>query len=326
MDRNQQLVKASPESICRAGEMLIDGELVAFPTETVYGLGADATNSTAVAKVYEAKKRPSHNPLIVHVNGLAMARSIGELSGIAIDLANKFWPGPLTLIVPRTSRSAIAKNATGGLETIAIRAPDHPVAQKLINEVARPIAAPSANISGTVSPTTAQHVVDSLGSRVKLVLDGGPCRIGIESTIVQVVGQSMRILRLGSISQDQIEQATGKAITPPGSEDQPIASPGSIGRHYAPLHPLRLNAKSVGHGEVLLAFGPDQLNCIGRTLNLSSAADINEAAANLFSMLRELDNENCNGIAVMPIPNVGTGAAINERLRRASQSDPGDDQ
>jgi L-threonylcarbamoyladenylate synthase len=319
-----QIVRASKDSIAQAATLLGEGELVAFPTETVYGLGADATNDAAVAKVFQAKNRPSINPLIVHVNGISMALDCGEFGEAARNLAEAFWPGPLTLIVPRKELSPISSLASAGLDTVAIRMPDHPVAQELISEVKKPIAAPSANISGTVSPTTAQHVADSLGDRVKLILDGGKCRIGIESTIVRIATDGPHILRPGGISREQLEQTLdhqtfefGKTTT------ECAASPGLIGCHYAPRHSLRLNTCRPKPREALLAFGPDQPDIAGRSLNLSPTGNLREAAANLFSMLRELDKEDCTAIAVMPIPSVDLGAAINDRLRRAAKQNNG---
>lgn len=323
MAPSPQIVRASKDFLARAATLLREGELVAFPTETVYGLGADATNDAAVAKVFEAKNRPSINPLIIHVNGVSMAQDCGEFSNTAKSLAETFWPGPLTLVVPRKRRSPISSLASAGLDTIAIRAPDHPVAQKLISEVKKPLAAPSANISGTVSPTTAQHVADSLGDRVKIILDGGKCRVGIESTIIQISIDGPHILRPGGISREQFERTLGHQAIELKTKAERPASPGLVGSHYAPRHPLRLNTCRPRRREVLLAFGPDRPDSAGRSLNLSPTGDLREAAANLFAMLRELDREDCDAIAVMPIPSVDLGAAINDRLHRAAEQNNG---
>lgn len=316
---NKQLITpATPDGIAEAAAKIRAGELVGLPTETVYGLGADATNDAAVASIFAAKQRPTFNPLIVHVADIDMARQFGVLDDVTQALARELWPGPLTLVVPRAENSAASLLVSAGLDTIALRAPDHPVAQQLIFEVGRPIAAPSANVSGTVSPTTAQHVVDSLGDDVSMVLDGGPCRVGIESTIVLSERDGLRLLRPGSVSRETLEHITGESIRDNALFSGKPLSPGQLDRHYAPAHAIRLNVAQPRNTEVLLAFGPQPSPHRLAVRNLSSSGDLREAAANLFAMIRELDRIESDGIAVMPIPEVDLGIAINDRLRRAA--------
>lgn len=302
-----------------AARRLQAGELVAFPTETVYGLGADATSDTAVARIFEAKGRPRFNPLIVHVPGAAEAALHTRFDARAQALAARFWPGPLTLVLQRREDCRISLLCSAGLSTLAIRAPRHPVAQRLLSEVGCPLAAPSANRSGGVSPTTATHVTHSLGARVPFILDGGPCRIGLESTVLDLSGATARLLRPGAvIAQDleteigAIEDRTGAA--PAGD----LRSPGLLQSHYAPSRPLRLDATSVRPDEGLIAFGPAPLPGAARTINLSAGGDFVEAAAKLFAALHELDRPDLAAIAVMSIPEIGLGVAINDRLRRAA--------
>jgi L-threonylcarbamoyladenylate synthase len=312
--RSPTVVPADAEQISRAAEILRSGGLVAFPTETVYGVGADATSDRAVAAIFEAKGRPHFNPLIVHVREAGQAQAFVEFTPIAMRLVEYFWPGPLTLVLPRKPDCPLSLLVSAGLETVALRVPAHPVAQELLLESGRPIAAPSANRSGHVSPTTATHVADDLGARVQLVLDRGATPHGIESTVIGFDGEQPVLLRPGAIAREEIESVIGPLIAPRSDR---IASPGQLASHYAPRAPLRLDAKTTESGEALLAFGCDVPDAaVAR--NLSFAGDLIEAAANLFAMLRELDASGAQRIAVMPIPERGLGEAINDRLRRAS--------
>ena len=306
-------------TIRKAADLLLQGDLVAFPTETVYGLGADATNDTAVASVFAVKRRPQFNPLIVHVPDLAAAEPLVVLNDRARTLAEAFWPGPLTLVLPRKPDSGLSRLVSAGLDTVAIRAPDHRVAQALLRMTERPVAAPSANPSGRVSPTTAQHVDRGLGHRVQAILDGGPCRIGIESTVIGLFDDVARLLRPGGIDAAVIEQRIGRLHLPQAGDA--ALSPGMMQAHYAPALPIRIDAAKPQKGvrEALLAFGTDVPKGFAHVLNLSPQGDVSEAAANLFAMLHELDNPDYEGIAVMPIPDQGLGIAINDRLRRAVQ-------
>jgi len=310
--------KASPEAIAAAAEALRAGRLVAFPTETVYGLGADATNARAVAAIFAAKDRPRFNPLIVHVPDLAAAERLGAFTPLGRALAAAFWPGALTLVTARAPACPIADLATAGLDTVALRVPAHPVAQALLRAAACPVAAPSANRSGHVSPTTAAHVEADLGSRVDVILDGGPAPIGLESTVVDATGEEPAILRSGGIAREAIAQALGRPVEVARGDPGRPASPGMLARHYAPAARLRLGAREARPGEALLAFGPPAPHR-GPMLNLSAAGDLAEAAANLFSHLRALDAAGAEAIAVMPIPEAGLGEAINDRLRRAAR-------
>jgi L-threonylcarbamoyladenylate synthase len=306
---------ADPAAIARAGEIIRSGGLVAFPTETVYGLGADATNDRAVAAIFAAKGRPTFNPLIVHVANLAAAERLVEFTPVARELAAKFWPGALTLVLPRKTNSPVSLLASAGLDTIAVRVPAHPVAQSLLAAARTPIAAPSANASGRISATTAKHVEDELRDKVDLILDGGPASLGIESTVIGFDGDRAVLLRPGGVPRDEIEAIAGKLAVP---KDGKIASPGQLESHYAPNARLRLNAANVGAGDAVLAFGPHPLSGARTTRNLSVTGDLQEAAANLFAMLRELDASGAATIAVMPIPETGLGEAVNDRLRRAA--------
>jgi len=309
-----RVVPASPENIARAGALLRAGRLVAFPTETVYGLGCDATDDRAVAAVFAAKGRPEFNPLIVHVLGRSEAAVLAEFDARADTLAAGFWPGPLTLVLPRSAACPVSLLATAGLDTIAVRAPSHPVARAVLEAAGRPIAAPSANRSGEVSPTTAAHVADSLGGEVAMILDGGPCPVGLESTVLDLTGAHAAILRPGAVTEEAIAARIGP-LAPPGAA---VRAPGMLARHYATRLPLRLKAHEVRPGEALLAFGPDAPMGAAHTLNLSPGGDLVEAAANLFAMMRTLDRPGFSAIAVMPIPEQGLGQAINDRLRRAA--------
>jgi len=313
------VVHATEEAIAKAAQALARGETVAFPTETVYGLGANACDAHAVAKVFAAKARPRFNPLIVHVPDLTAAETYAEFDATACKLAEAFWPGPLSLVLPKRPDSGIADLVTAGLDTIALRAPDHPVAQALLAEAKLPIAAPSANRSGRISPTMASHVEAELDDIPAMILDGGPCPLGIESTVVGVTGDAPVLLRLGAVPREAIEAVLGQAL-PLANEDAAIASPGQLERHYAPNTPLRLGATDVHTGEALLAFGPNAPQGAVASINLSASGDLEEAAASLFASLRQLDDTGAKAIAVMPIPTNGLGEAINDRLRRAAKA------
>jgi L-threonylcarbamoyladenylate synthase len=307
-----------------AARMLADGGLVAFPTETVYGLGADAGNARAIAHLYAAKGRPAFNPLIAHVPDIAAARAIGRFDSRALKLAEAFWPGPLTLVVPKTAGCPVADLATAGLDTVAIRIPAHDVAQAILRAFGGAVVAPSANISGHVSPTEAAHVASDLRGRIDLIVDGGPVAVGVESTIVGCFATPM-LLRPGGLPRERIEAVLGMALArPPGDggadDSQPLA-PGMLASHYAPRASVRLAAQDVAPGEALLAFGTPELpglDAASAVMNLSPAGDLDEAAANLFGHLRALDAKGPRGIAVMAIPEQGLGEAINDRLRRAA--------
>jgi L-threonylcarbamoyladenylate synthase len=311
--------KDGPQAAEHAARVLAAGGLVAFPTETVYGLGADATNGRAVARLYEAKGRPAFNPLIAHVTGVAAARALGRFDAAAERLAEAFWPGPLTLVVPKLPDCPVSDLATAGLDSIALRVPDHPVAQALLQAFGRPVVAPSANRSGHVSPTTAAHVLADLRGRIELILDGGPTRMGLESTIVACLDEPT-LLRPGALARDEIERVLRQPLAAPDSVDDAPVAPGQLASHYAPGARLRLDATTVNSGEGLLAFGPNLppgAERAARVLNLSGRGDLIEAAANLFSHLRGLDAAAGN-IAVMPVPHEGLGEAINDRLARAA--------
>jgi L-threonylcarbamoyladenylate synthase len=305
------------QALDEAGALIRDGKLVAFPTETVYGLGADATNDRAVAEIFAAKERPRFNPLITHVRDLQAASGLGQFSAVAQGLARQFWPGGLTLVVPRAPDCKASLLVSAGLDTIALRVPAHPVAQALIAQAGVPISAPSANRSGEVSPTTASHVADSLGDRVAMILDGGPCRLGLESTVIGFVNDKPQLLRLGAIARETIEAVTGPLVMETSHTERP-SSPGQLLQHYAPKRPLRLGVHDVWPGEALLAFGAPLQSDLKQCLNLSPKGDLVEAAANLFGHLRALDRAPATAIAVMPIPNHGLGEAINDRLNRAA--------
>ncbi len=302
------------EKIASAAALLRAGRLVAFPTETVYGLGGAATDDTAVARIFEAKGRPSFNPLIVHVPDLAAAEACAVFDDRARAVAAAFWPGPLTLVLPRRDEAGLSRLVSAGLPSVALRVPAHPVAQALLRAAGVPVAAPSANRSGGISPTRAEHVVASLGDRVDMVVDGGPCAVGLESTVLDLTGPRPVLLRPGGITPAELEAVLGAPVV--NGSDDPAApkSPGQLLSHYAPDRPVRLNATEARPGEALLGFGPAP----GATLNLSETGDLVEAAARLFAALHALDDPRFTGIAVMPVPDRDLGLAINDRLRRAA--------
>lgn len=313
-----EVVIANNQAIKTAADLLKDGHLVAVPTETVYGLAADAMNDRAVALIYETKGRPSFNPLIVHVADLEQAKDFVEFTPLAESLADVFWPGPLTMVLPRRPDSGLSHLVSAGLDTVAIRCPAHPVMHDLIKALGHPLAAPSANPSGRISPTSAGHVWEGFkgGREPFLILDGGVARVGLESTVVDAQGHEAVILRPGGLSLEDI-QGVCPARYSSGGHD--ITSPGMLAKHYAPKHALRMNATALKPGELLLGFGPHLLPGGAFALNLSEAGDLVEAAGNLFGMLHELDGMECKGIAVMPIPETGLGVAINDRLKRAGE-------
>jgi len=304
-----------------AARALRAGKLVAFPTETVYGLGANATDDQAVAAIFDAKGRPRFNPLIVHVVNREQASSIANWSELAEQLACHFWPGPLTLILPRRRDSSISLLVSAGGDTIAVRVPAHPIAEKLLRQTALPVAAPSANPAGRVSPTTATHVIQGLGDKIDLVIDGGPCAVGLESTVLDLSTPRPSLLRPGGVPQEDIEALIGERVmfaSVHSHGEQGLRSPGQLRSHYAPKHPVRLDAVDVAPDEALLAFGPEPLKGAAYTTNLSSTGDLREAASHLFAMLHDLDRHDVSGIAVMPIPSTGLGLAIVDRLKRAA--------
>jgi L-threonylcarbamoyladenylate synthase len=350
------VLTAGAAAIAEAAEALAAGRIVAFPTETVYGLGADATNDAAVARLYAAKERPSFNPLIAHVAGdlagdlavetvpgaaaLDAARRLAHFNADATRLARAFWPGPLTLVLPKLPGCPVGQLATAGLDTVAVRAPSHPVARAILAAFGRPVVAPSANRSGRVSPTSAQHVLADLRGRIDLVIDGGAAPVGVESTVVACRAGGVALLRPGAIPRAALEGVLGHAVAvastahdlkapavPGGGHDEPRPiAPGMLASHYAPRANVRLNAVTVLPGEALLAFGPVLPADAGRAsavLNLSGRGDLAEAAANLFSHLRRLDAAGVSCIAVMPVPDDGLGEAINDRLRHAAAPRPG---
>jgi len=306
-----------PGAILAAAALIRAGQLVAFPTETVYGLGADARSEHAVAAIFAAKGRPQFNPLIVHVRDLAAAHEWAEFDPLSLQLAEHFWPGPLTLVLPRRAGCGLSLLLSAGLDTVAVRVPAHPIAQDLLAEAGCPIAAPSANLSGRISPTSAAHVRAELGSRVAMVLDGGACAVGLESSVVMVRGGKTFLLRPGSVTREQIAAITGTIETGADAPDAP-RSPGQLASHYAPDLPLRLDAAEARPDEAALAFASNIPAGAAKICNLSPGGDLNEAAANLFAMLRELDCGSFTGIAVASIPRHGLGEAINDRLARAA--------
>ncbi|MCA8881418.1 MAG: threonylcarbamoyl-AMP synthase [Rhodobacteraceae bacterium] len=314
MDQITERLAPDAEGIARAAELLRRGETVAFPTETVYGLGADATSDAAVAGIYAAKRRPAFNPLIVHLPDLDAAAAIAFFPADAERLADVFWPGPLTLVLPLRAESPISRLATAGLDSVAIRLPASNVAQALLRATGLPVVAPSANPSGGISPTTADHVLTGLAGRIAAVVDGGPCPVGVESTIVDMTA-APRLLRPGGLPVEAVEAALGGPLQPPpANSDTRPTSPGQLVSHYAPRARLRLNAASARPGEALLGFGP----VAGAAETLSMNGDLAEATANLFAALHRLDATGTPAIAVSPIPDHGLGRAINDRLRRAA--------
>ncbi|MBT5002072.1 MAG: threonylcarbamoyl-AMP synthase [Tateyamaria sp.] len=301
-----EILASNDNDLITATNFLANGRLVAFPTETVYGLGADATNNVAVAHVFAAKGRPNFNPLIVHVTDLNAAKKIAVFNQAELQLAKAFWPGPLTLVLPLRSGHNIAPLVSAGLNSVALRVPAHPVARDLLRKYGGPIAAPSANISGQISPTTAAHVIGSLSGKVTAIIDGGPCEVGLESTIIG--GAPTALLRPGGLPVESIEKLIG-SLTPAGKT---ITAPGQLTSHYAPWATVRINAVNTSPEEVMLGFGPMESD-----LNLSIAGNLIEAAANLFGHLHHLDKLR-RPIAVAPVPEFGLGHAINDRLKRAA--------
>lgn len=324
------LVKqATEQSIAEAAALLKAGQLVALPTETIYGLGANALDGVAVAKIFSAKGRPSFNPLIVHVSDVEAAERLVVMNDAARAVAAKFWPGPITIILPRKAGCGVSDLCSAGLPTLAIRIPSHPVALKLLYAAGIPVAAPSANKSGSISPTTPQHVLESLGDAVDFILAAGASSVGLESTVLDLSGDKPLILRPGAVTAEDLEPILGPVAYDLGDRGKDVKSPGQLLKHYAPSIPMRLNAVDVDAGEALLAFG--SLKFMGlkgggfakdlpddQLLNLSDSGDLYEAAANLFRMMRELDRPGHIRIAVMSIPDQGIGIAINDRLRRAA--------
>ena len=314
--KNTQLLIASKANIALAGKAIRNGELVAFPTETVYGLGADATNDLAIKKIYQAKGRPPNNPLIVHLASKSMAEKYGLFDDNAHILADSLWPGPLTIVLPLRQNTRLAPSITTNLPTIALRVPAHSTSLDIIKSAGVPIAAPSANRSGRISPTTASHVLKDLNRKIALIIDSGSCQFGIESTVIMTKNNSISILRPGAISQTEIEDLINVPITSPPKGK--LLSPGMLEAHYAPKANLRINAKALASGEALLCFGGNFPKGAAISLNLSTTGDLSEAASNLYAYLRELDTKNIKSIAVSPIPNTGLGVAINDRLKRAT--------
>ena len=306
-----RILPYSPAAIAEAARLIADEKPVAMPTETVYGLAADATNGRAVAAIYTAKGRPSFNPLIVHVLDREAAQAIADLSDATRKLAEAFWPGPLTIVAPLKPGAPIAALATAGLPTVALRSPAHPAMRDLLRVCARPLAAPSANASGTISPTRADHVLRSLGHSIELIVDGGATSVGLESTIVAADGDGLRILRPGPITADRLTEVSGLKVTL--SASGAIEAPGQLAQHYAPSKPVRLNATEARDGEWLIGFGP-----IPGDISLSPRGDLAEAAALLFELLHQADAGAAPRIAFAPIPAEGLGLAINDRLRRAA--------
>lgn len=298
-------------AIAEATALIARGLPIAVPTETVYGLAADATCGEAVARIYAAKGRPDFNPLIVHVADLAAAERIGRFDAAARRIAEALWPGPLTMVLPRQPDSPIAGLVTAGLDTIAVRAPAHPAMQALLQATGKPLAAPSANASGTISPTRAEHVLKSLGGRIAMIIDGGPTAIGLESTIVAVDAGRVRLLRPGPVSIARLTELAGRDVA--AAAGGAIEAPGQLASHYAPSRPLRLNAIERREGEWLIGFGD-----VGGDASLSESGDLAQAAARLFDLLHEADAAPARSIAVAPIPDTGLGQAINDRLRRAA--------
>ena len=311
MPNATELLQAGAAGYGRAAEIWRAGGLVAFPTETVYGLGADARDDLAVARIFEAKGRPRFNPLIVHVDSAARARDYVEWSDMAEIVASAFWPGPLTLVLPLREGAGLSPLVTADLPTLAIRVPAHPVARALLQAFGGPVAAPSANLSGRISPTEAGHVMAGLAWRIEAVVDGGACPVGVESTILGLAGAPL-LLRPGGVPVEALEAALGQPIAR-RSEGAALSAPGQMRSHYAPGAKVRLEADAPRPGEVMLGFGPVEAD-----LNLSRAGDLTEAAANLFHHLHALDAMGAEGIAVSPIPETGLGRAINDRLRRAA--------
>jgi len=319
-----QVEEASPDAVREGARVILAGGLVAFPTETVYGLGADATNDKAIAGIFQLKERPQFNPLIVHVKDEVQAAEIVEFDDRAQELAHKFWPGALTLVLPRKAGSKVSLVASAGLDTIAVRVPAHPVAQALLHEAGVPIAAPSANKSGYISPTQALHVLMQFkdGQGLNFIIDGGPCEVGVESTILDLTTPTPTVLRPGGVALEDLQAVLGNVDVLKGDGEN-VTAPGQLKSHYAPSIPLRINVNPEDRekGESLITFGPNMPR--RAALSLSKTGDLREAAANLFTMLRALDMPGIRGICVVPIPNEGLGRAINDRLERAAAPKPG---
>ncbi|RDJ20453.1 threonylcarbamoyl-AMP synthase [Bosea caraganae] len=311
---------ADAEGITETARLLREGGLVALPTETVYGLAADATSGKAVAGIYAAKERPSFNPLIAHLPSIEAARREGMFDANALALAKAFWPGPLTLVVPISSGCTVSELARAGLDSVALRVPAHPLAHAVLEAAGRPIAAPSANRSGRVSATSAAHVLADLDGRIDAVLDAGPTVIGVESTIVACLDGAPKLLRPGGVPRAAIEGVIGRSLVLAGEAGAAPVSPGLLASHYAPAAQVRLEAEAPRAGEAWLGFGPERAGFIapGIALNLSPMGDLAEAAANLFGYMRQLDAQGPAAIAIAPIPESGLGEAINDRLRRAA--------
>jgi L-threonylcarbamoyladenylate synthase len=308
------ITPAADATIAEAAAFIRSGALVAFPTETVYGLGGDAANDRAVAAIFAAKGRPAFNPLIVHGPDRNAFATAVIMDARATRLAECFWPGPLTMVLPRRKGSSVSLLASAGLDSIAVRVPAHPVALALLRAAGTLVAAPSANPSGRISPTTARHVADGLTGKLAMILDGGACRVGVESTVIDLSSETPTLLRPGGVTLEALRAILGTVAVANASQLGGPRSPGMLASHYAPTLPVRLEATTARAGEALLAFGP----AADAELNLSPTRDLAEAAANLFSMLRNLDRPDFHGIAVMPIPDDGLGLAINDRLRRAA--------
>lgn len=308
---NTEILDSSDQGLIRAAALLRAGLLVSFPTETVYGLGADARNGTAVAAIYAAKGRPSFNPLIAHVQSVEAARKLVHWNDMASRLAKAFWPGPLTLVLPLREGHGVSGLVTAGLDTLAVRVPAHPTALRLLEHVGGPVAAPSANPSGRISPTTAAHVLAGLAGKIAAVVDDGPCGVGVESTILGLAGPDPVLLRPGGLPAEDIEAVLGRPLSQRNATD-PLTAPGQLLSHYAPAAPVRLDAETAREDEVFLGFGA--IDC---DLNLSQTGDLTEAASNLFEYLHRLDAMG-RPIAVAPVPDHGLGRAINDRLRRAA--------
>ncbi len=315
---------ANSRSIAEAAEILRGGGLVGMPTETVYGLAANALDGEAVAKIFEAKGRPSFNPLIIHVSDIEAAEKYVEVDARARNLAQSFWPGPITFVLPRKKGGGISDLASAGLDTLAIRVPNHPTALELLKVSGLPLAAPSANKSGNLSPTTPAHVHAQLGASVDMILAAGPCKVGLESTVLDLSGDAPEVLRPGGITAEQISKVLGVEVGYAKAQGDAPKSPGMLLKHYAPNAAVRINAIDVREGEALLAFGSTKFMVAkdfpeDRLRNLSEGQDLHEAAANLFSMLKELDESGAKAIAIMAIPNEGIGVAINDRIARAAK-------
>lgn len=319
-DRTPPIRPAHKDAIIEAARLIRAGALVAFPTETVYGLGADATDDRAVAAIFDAKRRPRFNPLIVHVPDLDAARALARFDERAERVAEALWPGPISLVLPRQPNCPVSLLASAGLPSLAVRVPDHPVALALLRAVARPVAAPSANVANRLSPTAAAHVAEGLGDRVTMILDGGPCRVGVESTVLDLCGSAPIILRQGGVTMERLTSLVGTPVESSSAADgEARPSPGMSLRHYAPERPLRLRVAEGRAGEALLAFGPlIPPGQWAKVMNLSPSGDVVEAAANLFAMLHALDRPEYAAIAVATIPGEGLGRAINDRLTRAA--------